>query len=338
MTSASPTGPGAADALLRIERHHVPTSHRRQLAADVRRGLTAVPKRLPPKYFYDDRGSRLFDAICELPEYYLTRAEDALLASVAGEVIARVRPRHLVELGSGASRKTRRLLDALLAAVDAPTYVPIDVSAGMLEASAARLRTAYPTLRVHGIVADFEQALPALPAGGTRLVAFLGSSIGNYEPPADHALLAAVAARLEPGDALLLGVDLVKPVAQLLAAYDDAAGLTAEFNRNVLRVINRTLDANFDPARFEHVAEFNPAAMQIEMRLRAREAHRVRIAALDLEIAFAAGETIHTESCRKFTRPVAEALLRDAGFARVDWFAAADGAFALALGHIGSGR
>ncbi len=334
MTSASPTGPGTTDPLLRIERHHLVASHREQLAADVRRGLTAVPKRLPPKYFYDERGSQLFDAICALPEYYLTRTEQALLDTVAGDIIARVRPRHLVELGSGASRKTRVLLDALVAVTAHPTYVPIDVSGEMLQRSAERLRAAYPQLRVQAVIADFERALPPLPADGARLVAFLGSSIGNYEPPADRALLSAVAARLRPGDALLLGVDLVKPVAILQAAYDDAAGVTAEFNRNVLLVINRMLDADFDPARFAHVAEYNPAREQIEIRLRARVAHRVRIAALDLEIAFAAGETIHTESCRKFRRQGVETLLRSAGFGAVDWFASPGDAFALALGHV----
>jgi len=334
MTSASPIGPTAIDPLLHIEQHRTTHVLRDQLAADVRRGLAARPKRLPPKYFYDDRGSQLFDAICDLPEYYLTRTEHALLRRVAGAVVAAVAPSHLIELGSGASRKTRLLLDALMRGQTRPVYVPIDVSGGMLRQSAVALRAAYPRLRVHGIEADFERGLPLLPDGRRRLVAYLGSSIGNFEPPHDGQLLASIAERLRPGDALLLGVDLVKAPATLEAAYDDAAGITAEFNRNILRVINRELGADFRPERFDHVAFFNADAAQVEMHLRAREAHAVEIAALDLVVEFATGETIHTECSRKFTRATVEALLTQSGFRLLRWDESPDAAFALALGTV----
>ncbi|MBX3026327.1 L-histidine N(alpha)-methyltransferase [bacterium] len=334
MTSASP-GPSAVDPLLHIEQHRAPHVLRERLAHDVRRGLVGRPKRLPPKYFYDDRGSQLFDAICDLPEYYLTRTEHALLRRVAGAIIAMVAPSHLIELGSGASRKTRVLLDALQRDQARPVYVPIDVSGGILRQSASALRAAYPRLRVHGLVADFEDGLPSLPRG-RRLVAYLGSSIGNFEPPHDERLLGSIAARLQPGDALLLGVDLVKAAATLEAAYDDAAGLTAEFNRNILRVLNRELGADFRPDRFDHVAFFNADAAQVEMHLRAREAHAVSIAALDLVVEFTAGETIHTECSRKFTRPGVEGLLARSGFRLARWDESPDAAFALALGCVGS--
>jgi len=318
---------------LRIDRY-LREDHAAQLAADVRSGLTATPKRLAPKYFYDDRGSRLFEAICELPEYYLTRTEHGLLAEIAPLVIAKTQPAQLIELGSGASRKTRLLLDALVAERPGASYVPIDVSETMLRRTAAALRTAYPALRVHAIVADYDHGLPPLGGVGPRLVVFLGSTIGNFVAPDDVAFLRGLSRQLAPGDHLLLGVDLVKSPERLHAAYNDAAGVTAEFNRNVLRVLNRELRANFDPARFEHVAFYDPERAQIEMHLRAREAHAVRVAALDLTVAFAAGETIHTESSRKFTRATATAMLASGGFGLTQWFRSRDGAFALALAAV----
>jgi L-histidine Nalpha-methyltransferase len=327
------TAATAADPLLRVERHRV-DDQRTQLAADVRRGLTDHPKRLPPKYFYDDRGSRLFEAICELPEYYPTRTEHALLTEIADAVIATTRPAQLIELGSGASRKTRRLLDALMKVRPAATYVPIDVSEGTLRQSAAALRCAYSELRVHAIVADYDRGVPRLTGAAPRLVAFLGSTIGNFEPPEDVDFLRRLRRQLSRGDHLLLGVDLVKSVDRLHAAYNDAAGVTAEFNRNVLRVLNRELQADFDIARFEHVAFYNAAKSRIEMHLRARAAHTVRIAALDLSIAFLAGETIHTESSRKFTRGTTAAVLGAAGFRLERWYTSPDAAFALALAAV----
>jgi L-histidine N-alpha-methyltransferase len=321
---------------LRIDRY-LREDHAEQLAADVRRGLTATPKWLPPKYFYDDRGSRLFEAICDLPEYYLTRTEHGLLAEIAPIVIAKTQPAQLVELGSGASRKTRLLLDALLAARSHPTYVPIDVSETMLRRSAAALRRTYPALRVHAIVADYDRGLPRLRGASPRLVIFLGSTIGNFVPPDDVAFLRRLARQLAPGDFLLLGVDLVKSVERLEAAYNDAAGVTAEFSRNVLHVLNRELRADFVPDRFDHVAFYDPDTAQMEMHLRARDAHTVRIAALDLTITFAAGETIHTESSRKFTRATATAMLAAGGFGLTQWFRSRDGAFALALAAVEGG-
>ena len=321
------------DPLLRVERHLI-DGRRRQLAADVRKGLAARPKRLPPKYFYDDRGSQLFDAICDLPEYYLTRTEHALLAEIADEIIEQARPAQLIELGSGIARKTRLLLDALLHGRRASTFVPIDVSETALRHSAAALRAAYPTLRVHAIVADYERGLPRLAAAEPRLVAFLGSTIGNFVPPDDVAFLRSIAARLTSNDHLLLGVDLVKPVERLHAAYNDSAGVTAEFNRNLLRVVNRELQGDFDPSQFDHLAFYNSDAAQIEMHLRSRHAQEVRLAALDWVVAFAAGETIHTESSRKFTRETAEAMLTGGGFRLERWYTPADGAFALALAGV----
>ena len=322
-----------ADPLLRVARY-LGAAHRSQLAADVRRGLTRQPKRLPPKYFYDDRGSLLFEAICELPEYYLTRTEHALLAEISDAVVALTKPACLVELGSGMARKTRRLLDALTRVRAAATYAPIDVSETALRLSAAAVRAAYPTLRVDAMVADYERGLPHVTPIGPRLVAFLGSTIGNFVPPADVAFLRRLARQLSPEDHLLLGVDLVKPIERLHAAYNDAAGVTAEFNRNVLRVVNRELRADFDPTRFDHVAFYDAGRAQIEMHLRARAAHMVRIAALNLTVAFATGETIHTENSRKFTRASAARMLTAGGFRLRRWYVSADAAFALALAAV----
>jgi L-histidine N-alpha-methyltransferase len=322
-----------ADPLLRIERY-VGEDPARHMAADVRRGLCAMPKWLPPKYFYDDRGARLFEAICALPEYYLTRTETALLQTIADAVIRATRPVQLVELGSGASRKTRLLLDALVAVRPTASYVPIDVSETMLCRSAAALRAAYPWLAVHAIVADYDAGIPPLDPAGPRLVAFLGSTIGNFVPPDDVAFLRRVAQQLTPGDHLLLGIDLVKTAERLHAAYNDAAGVTAAFNRNLLRVLNRELQATFDPTRFEHVAFYDPVRAHIEMHLRADGAHTVDIRALDLTVAFAAGETIHTETSRKFTRDGARAMLAAGGFQLVRWYASPDDGFALALAAV----
>jgi L-histidine N-alpha-methyltransferase len=322
-----------SDRLLRVDDRH--DDLRGQLMADVLRGLTQPRKALPPKYFYDERGAQLFDAICDLPEYYLTRAEYALLETIAADVIRRVRPSHLVELGSGASRKTRLLLDAFVAAC--PTggwYVPIDVSERMLRRTAIALRGAYPSLGVRAIVADYDRGVPVIEGAERRLVAFLGSTIGNFVAPSDVAFLRALRASLMEGDCLLLGVDLVKDAAVLHAAYNDAAGVTAEFNRNVLRVINRELGADFDPQRFEHVAYFDADAAQIEMYLRARSEQQVRIAALDLTVGFYRGESVHTESSRKFTPATVDMLLRDGGFRLEQWYSSPDDAFALALATV----
>lgn len=301
------------------------------LRRDVYQGLLAPQKALPPKYFYDDRGARLFDAICDLPEYYLTRTEQALLQHITTDIVAITRPSDVVELGSGAARKTRIILDALSQNDRVLTYVPIDVSEAMLRRAAGALLRDYPRLRVHAVVADYEHDWELLPSTQRRLALFLGSTIGNFTPAAAATFLVNVHRQLAAGDHFLLGVDLVKPVAVLEAAYNDRQGVTAEFNRNILRVINRHLDADFDIERFEHVAFFNRQQSQIEMHLRVRQAHQVTIRALDLSVAFMAGETIHTEISRKLTRDEVEAMLAAAGFEPVRWYTPANNYFGLAL-------
>jgi len=302
------------------------------LATDVRAGLLAPQKTLPPKYFYDDHGSALFDRICDLPEYYLSRTGFALLQSIAADLIALTRPATIIELGSGASRSTRVLLDALDAARRPVTYVPFDVSAGMLVRTALDLLATYPSLHVHALVGDYERDLERLPAGDSRLVLFLGSTIGNLDPGATVSFLTGIRRQLVAGEHVLIGFDLVKPVPVLEAAYNDAAGVTAEFNRNVLRVLNTRLDADFDPDAFDHVAFFNPAASQIEMHLRARSGHTVAIRGLDLAVPFRAGETIHTEISRKFTHAEVQTTLEGCGYTLTRWYVSPDGFFALAVG------
>lgn len=315
---------------VRVDVHLSPATLAASLEADVRAGLTAAPKELPPKWFYDDRGSALFDAITRLPEYSPTRAERAILATYAAEIAAATRPDVLVELGSGTSEKTRLLLDALTEEGTLETFTPFDVSEATLRAAAKAVADEYG-LAVHAVVGDFEAHLEQLPPGGRRLVAFLGGTIGNLTPAARAGFLAGLADVLEPGDSLLLGTDLVKDPARLVAAYDDSAGVTAEFNRNVLSVINRALDADFVPDRFRHVARWDPDAAWIEMRLRAEEAQQVRVAAIGLTVDFAEGEDVRTEISAKFTAPRVEAELDQAGFALRRFFTDPDGDFGLSL-------
>jgi L-histidine Nalpha-methyltransferase len=299
------------------------------LARDVRLGLTGERKRLPPKYFYDEVGSRLFDAICDTPEYYLTRSEHTLLREIADQLVSRPSPSDLIELGSGAARKTRLLLDALGRASARCRYVPFDVSEGMLRRSACALLEEYPWLRVLGVVGDYERDLDPLPRGERRMVAFLGSTIGNFEHAAALSFLARVGRQLRRGESIVLGTDLAKDPRVLNAAYNDARGLTRDFNKNVLRVINRELSANFEPDRFRHVAFFDPETSQIEMHLETNVAHAVRIEQLELEVHFAEGETILTEISRKFTRSSVEQLFAEAGLVLGEWFVSLDGYFAL---------
>lgn len=302
------------------------------LADDVREGLQRPQKVLPSKYFYDERGSQLFDEICDLPEYYPTRTEHALLHEVGVEVMRAACPTDLVELGSGAARKTRALLDAAgEIGLTGLRYHPVDVCEPMLESSGRELVEEYPWLEVHAVVADYEQHLEQLPDGERRLVAFLGSTIGNFPPAEARSFLRGVAAQLRPEESFLLGVDLVKPIEQLEAAYNDSRGVTAEFNRNVLRVINRELDADFDPDRFEHVAFFDREQSQIEMRLRSRVAQTVTIRALALEVRFREGETIRTEISRKFREEELRADFATLGFDVTAWYTPPDAAFALLL-------
>ncbi len=254
-----------------IHRHLEPDSLARALRSDVRAGLTSTPKTLPPKWFYDERGSKLFDEITRLVEYYPTRTERSILTAHAAEIAALTHAETLVELGSGTSEKTRLLLSALQAAGTLRGYVGFDVDESTLSAAGSLLAAEYPGLSVEGVVGDFEHHVPLLrgTGSGRRMIAFLGSTIGNLEPEPRAAFLRDVRAALLPGDSFLLGVDLVKDTGRLVAAYDDAAGVTAEFNRNVLRVINANLGADFEPDEFEHVALWDAGNERIEMRLRA---------------------------------------------------------------------
>jgi len=304
----------------------------RALPRDVRDGLARAFKELPPKHFYDTRGSALFDAITRLPEYYPTRAERAILEARAAEIAEVTGAVELVELGSGTAEKTRVLLDAMAAAGRLRRYVPFDVSEAVVRACAEALVAEYPGLRVHGVVGDFERHLGSIPRGeGPRIVALLGGTIGNFRPAERRALLGEIAAGLGPEDRLLLGTDLVKDPAVIEAAYDDAAGVTAEFNRNVLRVINRELGADFDPRAFAHVAFFDREQEWIEMRLRATRTMTVRIDALDLDVAFAAGEEVRTEISAKFTPERIAADYAAAGLALDRRLDHPDGLFTLTL-------
>ncbi|WP_328347388.1 L-histidine N(alpha)-methyltransferase [Micromonospora sp. NBC_00421] len=303
----------------------------RALRSDVRTGLAADPKWLPPKWFYDARGSELFEEITRMPEYYPTRAERAVLAERAAEVAGSTGAKTLIELGSGSSEKTRLLLDAFTRHGGLGTFVPLDVSVSALRQSTAQIATDYPALRVRGIVGDFTRHLDRLPTGGGRLVVFLGGTIGNLLPAERAGFLAAMRAALEPGDHLLIGTDLVKDPAVIVPAYDDAAGVTAEFNRNVLRVINRELDADFDPDAFAHVARWDPEQEWIEMRLRARRPMRARVGALDLTVDFAADEELRTEVSAKFRPAGIAAELTAAGFRPAQFWTDPDGLFGVTL-------
>jgi L-histidine N-alpha-methyltransferase len=306
----------------------------RALREDVIAGLTADPKWLPPKWFYDARGSDLFEDITRLPEYYPTRAERAILTERAGEIAARTEAKTLVELGSGSSEKTRLLLDALTAGGSLGAFIPLDVSASALAEAVAKLDEDYPQLSVRGIVGDLTRHLGTIPRGGARMVAFLGGTIGNLLPAERALFLRDLRAVLEPGEHLLLGTDLVKDPAVLVPAYDDAAGVTAEFNRNVLRVINRELRADFDVEAFDHVALWDAEHEWIEMRLRARTAMRVTVADLGLTAEFEAGEEMRTEVSAKFRRDGVERELIEAGFTLRNWWTDPEGRFAVSLARV----
>ena len=301
------------------------------LAEDVRAGLTSELKQLPPKYFYDERGSELFDRITTLPEYYPTRAEREILNRRAPEIVRDSRASELVELGSGSASKTRALLYAMAGEGTLRRYVPLDVSQATVETCAAELTELYPGLQVHGVVGDFGRDLARVPDGQRRLFAFLGGTIGNLFPDERAAFLARLRELMLPDDRLLIGTDLVKDRSVLEAAYNDSQGVTAEFNRNLLRVVNDGLGANFEPQAFEHVAFFDEANSWIEMRLRANGAQEVRIEGADLELTFADGEEIRTEISAKFTRDAVESELADAGLRLDDFFTDENGLFALAM-------
>jgi L-histidine Nalpha-methyltransferase len=331
-----------------IEYRLPPDYRAASLRADARAGLSATPKSLPPKWFYDAQGSALFEKITELPEYYPTRAERSILRAAAAEIARLSQARVLVELGSGSSEKTRLLLSALRAEGSLEAYVPVDVSESALVGAEEALAVEYPGLAVHAVVSDFEKYLGLEPStesaaddarsgsaddaeAGPRLVAFLGSTIGNMVPAERAAFLRRVRASLRPGDSFLLGTDLVKDVAVLVAAYDDSAGVTAAFNKNVLAVLNAELGADFDLDGFEHVAVWDPANEWIEMRLRATAEQRARVRDLDLDVHFAAGEEMRTEVSAKFRRAGVEAELAAAGLAMRAWWTDPGERFGLSL-------
>src|SRR5579883_686935 len=316
-------GGGAHDAIATMRR-------------EVREGLARPPRSIPPKYFYDERGSRLFDAICDLPEYYLTRAEAALLTRHADEIVTLVGARTLVEIGSGMARKTGPLVRALCDHGASPLYVPFDIAHAAVEACARALLARAPRLTVRGLVGDFAYDLPRLstaaPASsGPRLFALLGSTIGNLDEHAAPAFLRSVARLLTQRDGFLLGVDLVKDERALQAAYNDARGVTAEFNKNVLRVLSRELGADFDEHAFDHLAFYDAERQRIEMHLVSRRRQLVSVPAIRLEVEIAAGERILTEISRKFTRASVERALELGGMRLRAWYSDDEGSFALCL-------
>ncbi|MBW8484396.1 L-histidine N(alpha)-methyltransferase [Actinomadura parmotrematis] len=312
-----------------MDRYLTPDDLAKSLRQDVHDGLTATPKTLPPKWFYDERGSELFERITALEEYYPTRREREILTARAPDVARLTGARTLLELGAGSGEKTRLLLDALAATLE--TYVPVDVSGDFLEGAAAALAADHPAITVRPVVADYERHLALLPGGERRLVAFLGGTLGNMPPAERVAFLGGIRATMRDGDALLVGADLVKDPARLVRAYDDAGGVTAEFDRNVLHVVNRELDADFDVDAFEHVAVWNAAEEWIEMRLRSTTDQRVRVGELDLDVDFDAGEEMRTEISAKFRPERLRTELASAGLSVTELWTDPAGDFSLTL-------
>lgn len=303
-----------------------PIAEAATFADDVRRGLTAAPKSIPPRYFYDPLGSALFGAICNLPEYYVTRAEELILHKQRADIVHTIGgPLRLVELGSGDSRKTRLLIEAALTKQPSLEYLPIDIDASVLEGSADRLLADYSGLTIRAMCTDFSGAADAIrsqpaPRGVKTVVLFLGSTIGNLDEIEAVSIFSAIRGALAPGDALFLGADLKKERKVLEAAYDDALGVTAAFNLNLLQRINRELGGHFKINRFAHLAFFDEAQSRIEMHLAAREAHKVRIDALDLDVSFETGETIHTENSYKYEPKQIETIASRSGFGIRKWW------------------
>jgi L-histidine N-alpha-methyltransferase len=302
------------------------------MAADVRAGLTKPFKELSPRYFYDERGSRLFEAITELPEYYLTRAERSILETRAEEIVdAAGAPATLIELGSGTAAKTRVLLDAMRADGCLRAYAPVDISEQVTRETAERIAREYGGIAVHGMVCDYELDLERIPLGGPRLIAFLGGTIGNFAPAQRASFLRRVANLLGPDDRFLLGTDLVKGRERLEAAYSDSAGITAQFNKNVLAVLNRELGANFDLERFEHVAFWDEENLWVDIRLRSLRRQLVELSALGMQVPFDRGEEMRTEISTKFTREGLAGIYAEAGLELTDWFTDGEGEFMLSL-------
>ena len=316
---------------LSLSNHLAADSAYHALRRDVSEGLRKTPKSLPPKWFYDSVGSDLFDQITRLPEYYPTRAEAEILRARSAEVAAVSGADTLVELGSGTSEKTRMLLDALHERGSLRRFVPFDVDASILETAATAIQREYEGVEIKAVCGDFEEHLAEIPSGGRRLFVFLGSTIGNLTPGPRGRFLSDLSAQMRPGDSLLLGTDLVKDIDRLVHAYDDSAGVTAAFNRNVLAVINRELDADFDVDAYRHVARWNPDEERIEMWLRADRGQRVRIGGLDLTVDFEAGEEMLTEVSSKFRPDGVSAELAGAGLRRTRWWTDDAGDFGLSL-------
>jgi L-histidine N-alpha-methyltransferase len=317
---------------------HLPADQAAGMEADVREGLARKPKELSPKYFYDERGSQLFEAITELEEYYPTRRERQILVERSAEIVAAAGdPATLIELGSGSAAKTRHLLSAMRDAGSLRTYVPVDISEEITRETAAALVEEYPGLDVHGLVCDFEAHLERTPTtteAGPRLIAFLGGTVGNLYPDERAAFLTRIANLLDSSDHLLLGTDLVKEPARLKLAYDDPAGVTAEFNKNVLCVLNRELGGDFDPVAFEHLARWDAEHEWMDIGLRSLVDQDVYLGALDLTAHFDAGEVMRTEISTKFTRPRLEESYAGTGLTMTDWFTDPAGDYALSLARV----
>jgi L-histidine N-alpha-methyltransferase len=327
-TPAEPRGTVRVDVLLTDEERVA------LLRAEARRGLTASPKQLPPKWFYDERGSALFEEITRQPEYYLTRREREILLDRAGEIAHVTLATTLIELGSGSSEKTRLLIDALRGEESLRRFMPFDVCLPFVRDAAGAIARDYPGMDVHAIVGDFHKHVRFLPRdtlAGNVMVAFLGSTIGNFDETERARFFRALAAVLRPGDWFLLGADLVKTKRRLDAAYNDAAGVTTQFNKNVLRVLDHELDASFDEDLFDHVAGYDTKRELVDIRLRARAAHKVKVGALGLTVPFAAGEEMRTEISVKFTRKGLETDLTSAGFTRSRWWTDRARDFSLSL-------
>jgi L-histidine N-alpha-methyltransferase len=333
---------GLVDTRFQITSRDPKVDRRAVMAREIREGLQAAPRSIPPKYFYDDAGSRLFDAICELPEYYLTRAERALLLAHSDAIVANARCTAFIEIGSGMARKTAPLLRAMALRTAAPLYVPFDIASEPIRESAATLLAAFPTLRVRGVVGDFMRGSEGLgkaaPPAGPRLFAFLGSTIGNLDDAQSSFLLQSIARQMTPTDRFLLGVDLVKDPQILHAAYNDSRGVTAAFNKNVLRVIARELDGDIDVEAFDHLAFYEPELQRIEMHLVSRRAQTLVLREAGLSVRVEAGELVRTEISRKFTRARAEHMLRQGGMRLDQWIVDSEAHapnFALAVARAG---
>jgi L-histidine N-alpha-methyltransferase len=326
----NPLGNTVAERIT-IDVHLPPGGPLSGMAADVRAGLTKPFKELSPRYFYDERGSELFEEITRLPEYYPTRAERTILERHSPGICDTAgNPATLIELGSGSASKTRVLLDAMFAAGCLEAYAPVDISEQITRETAEAVASEYG-IAVHGLVCDFERDLERMPLAGPRVIAFLGGTIGNFEPAQRASFLARVANLLGPDDHFLLGTDLVKDGGRLEAAYNDSSGVTAEFNKNVLSVLNRELDANFDLDAFEHVAFWDAENLWIDIRLRSLARQVIEISALEMSVAFGRGEEMRTEISTKFAREGLAGIYTEAGLEMVDWWTDPEALFALSL-------